>query len=237
MGMINAGDPLTALSARSWNRHELAAEYILSRKHLGDPARQSVDHADSNIVMVRNLAGADLVRGSVVELGDFIVTEDPINSLWFEGNEPDTTRPFAILRRATPEDKIDEAQLSGVVIARVDVQDVDHQYAIVVSGETVLDSATWGPIRLLSPADGAGVQDMAVCLQLVESPLIRGVTDGAISKGSNGTVSRYNPGTTTDSGENDTVENEYANVGSGKKVAYMRNGAKYYMISAECPLT
>lgn len=65
----------------------------------------------------------------------------------------------------------------------------------------------------------------------------RGVTDGAINKNASGTVSRYTPGTTTDSGENDTVENEYANVGSGKKVAYIRNGDKFYMIAAECPLT
>lgn len=64
--------------------------------------------------------------------------------------------------------------------------------------------------------------------------LIRGVTDGAITKGSSGTVSRYLPGTTTDSGINDTCYNDYANVGSGKKVSYMRNGDKLYLIAAEC---
>lgn len=169
MGMMNPGDPLTKISARSWNRHEAAAEYILRRKQLGDPGHRERDYPDSNVVMVRNLAGANLPRGAVVELGAMIVDETPMNALWFEGNEPDTTRPFGILRRALPQNKIDEAQLSGVVIARVDVQDVDQQYAIVVSGATVLDSASWGPIRLLSPAAGTGVQDMAVCLQPVES--------------------------------------------------------------------
>lgn len=64
--------------------------------------------------------------------------------------------------------------------------------------------------------------------------IYRGVTDGAITKGSSGTVSRYTPGTTTDSGTNDTVFNDFANVGSGKKVAYAMDGANLYMIAAEC---
>lgn len=65
--------------------------------------------------------------------------------------------------------------------------------------------------------------------------LHRGVTDGAIAKGASGTVSRYTPGTTTDSGTNDTMYNELIDVGSGKVVHYMRNGDKLYMIAVECP--
>jgi hypothetical protein len=62
----------------------------------------------------------------------------------------------------------------------------------------------------------------------------RGVTDAAINKGASGTVSRYEPGTTTDSEINDTVHNDFANVASGKKVAYVKSGANFYAIAAEC---
>lgn len=65
----------------------------------------------------------------------------------------------------------------------------------------------------------------------------RGVTDGAISKGGSGTVSRYNAGTTTDSGIDDTVNNEIANIGAGKVIYYVLSGGNYYAITGECPLT
>ena len=65
----------------------------------------------------------------------------------------------------------------------------------------------------------------------------RGVTDGAITKGTSGTVSRYTEGTTSDSGTNDTVQNEIANIGSGKVIYYVKSGSNYYAITGECPLT
>lgn len=62
----------------------------------------------------------------------------------------------------------------------------------------------------------------------------RGVTDAAISKGASGTVSRYTDGTSSDSGTNDTVTNDFADVAISKKVAYIKSGGTFYMISAEC---
>ena len=64
----------------------------------------------------------------------------------------------------------------------------------------------------------------------------RGVTDSSISKGSSGTVSRYTDGTNTDSGTDDTVNNDVTNVGSGKKCAYVKIGSNFYMIYCECPV-
>ena len=65
----------------------------------------------------------------------------------------------------------------------------------------------------------------------------RGLTDAAINKGSSGTVSRYTAGTTSDSGTNDTVVNEIANIAISKKIYYIKSGANYYAITGECPLT
>lgn len=64
--------------------------------------------------------------------------------------------------------------------------------------------------------------------------LYRGVTDTAVAKGGTVTVSRYNPGTNTDSGTNDTgVVSELSAVVSGAKVYYMDNGASKYIIAVE----
>jgi hypothetical protein len=63
-----------------------------------------------------------------------------------------------------------------------------------------------------------------------------GKTDAAIAKGASGTVSRYtgSSGTETDTGENDTVKNRFANVATGRWVAYTAIDGVYYLISAEC---
>jgi hypothetical protein len=94
--------------------------------------------------------------------------------------------------------------------------------ATVSSGDWVLVVLNGGnPYLLIHPSTGT-----------IE--FHRGVTDAAINKGASGTVSRYTAGTTTDSGTNDTVNNDFANVAISKKVAYIKSGANYYMIAAEC---
>lgn len=62
----------------------------------------------------------------------------------------------------------------------------------------------------------------------------RGVTNAQINKGStSGTVSRYTDGTDTDSGTDDTVTNDLADIGSGKKVIYVKLGSIYYILNSE----
>jgi hypothetical protein len=63
-----------------------------------------------------------------------------------------------------------------------------------------------------------------------------GKTNVAINKGSSGAVSRYEGSTSTetDSGIDDTCKNLFANVASGKWVAYVAIGSAYYLIAGEC---
>jgi len=67
----------------------------------------------------------------------------------------------------------------------------------------------------------------------------RGVLDEAATKHSSTTytVSRYNPGTTVDSGTNDEVIFELIDVGPGKVVHYFKSGDNFYHTSVECPNT
>ena len=68
----------------------------------------------------------------------------------------------------------------------------------------------------------------------------RGITNMAVDKGTDDkTASRYEAGTKDDTGIDDTLVNEMADVGAGKVVYYAREpGAEgWYIFAAECPLT
>jgi hypothetical protein len=116
-------------------------------------------------VKVKNVSGESLAAGSVVQLGTFLLSDVTNDSLWFEADKPSSlTATHAILRKALPNDEIGEAQIIGTVVARVNVNDENDQYAKVVVDETELDSTDEaGPIRILF-APGTGSQTCAVLI-------------------------------------------------------------------------
>ena len=67
-----------------------------------------------------------------------------------------------------------------------------------------------------------------------EVRIFLGKTNAVIAKGSSGQVSRYEGGSETDTGIDDTCKNRFANVASGKWVAYVVIDSAYYLIAAEC---
>jgi hypothetical protein len=116
-------------------------------------------------VKVKNVSGENLAAGSVVQLGEFLLDEVTNDFLWFEADKPTSlTATHAILRKALPNDEIGEAQIIGTVVARVNVNDENHEYAKVVIDETELASTDEaGPIRILF-APGTGSQSCAVLI-------------------------------------------------------------------------
>lgn len=86
--------------------------------------------------------------------------------------------------------------------------------------------------------DGSGVGYANPIGSLI---LFVGKTDAAINKNAAGTVSRYfstaavtSSASLTDTTDNDTVCNIFANVGSGKFCIYVAVGPTLFMIAAEC---
>jgi hypothetical protein len=67
----------------------------------------------------------------------------------------------------------------------------------------------------------------------------RGITLEAMTKGSliGSAVTRYLPGTRTESTITDQVFDEYVDVAAGKKVAYMMSGNSLWLLAVECPPT
>lgn len=117
-------------------------------------------------VKVQNTTGTDLLRGHVVQLGDFELDALDPRKIWFEGGLPadPVTRWLAIVRYAVKTGKRCDAQMLGVSTAIVNVSDVDHEYATAEAGSHILISATSGPVEILSPITNTGEQEVAVLL-------------------------------------------------------------------------
>lgn len=79
-------------------------------------------------------------------------------------------------------------------------------------------------------------QKRAGKLRLAIKGVQLGKTDEAITKGSVGTVSRYigSDITEDDSGQNVECKNRFADVDTGKWVAFVKIDGFHYLIAAEC---
>jgi hypothetical protein len=144
---VAAGQPIPR-SASLWNNIiDVANEY--AQRQLGQPDPIGSLPNPTDIVKIKNSSGGHVRLGEVLEISGFLLTNVVRTALWFDGDTPDTTRPFAIALQDIPEDVIDRAQVCGVCVAWVNVTSAAHQYAEVTSGSLILQSADTGPIQIL----------------------------------------------------------------------------------------
>lgn len=161
------------------------------------PGKSIHNTPSTDCVKVKNLTGANLPRGSVVQLGDYLLgTLDPRN-LIFEGNTvaAPVSLKYAILRQPLKTNAIGWAQCSGVCTALIDLADEGDRFANPVAGEIHLESAPSGPIEILSPVlieSGASESSESLhelVVRLCSPPsIIYGRTRGAINKDDFGTM-------------------------------------------------
>lgn len=138
------------------------------QKQLGAPGKRNPLLIDKNIIKVRNGTGGDLARGSVVDVGSYLLTG--LNKYQPEHFDFGSITPagghYAVFRRAVEDGKIEEAQLTGVCIARVNVTDAGHRFAVPTDGQTYFTSATEGEIQILdAPTGDPGVRECIVVLR------------------------------------------------------------------------
>lgn len=149
---VSAGQPIPR-SAALWNNLIGSANEYAGRQ-LGQPGGRNTQPIATDIIKIKNSSGTAIRLGEVLEISGFLLASVVRDSLWFDGDTPDTTRPFAIALQDIPDGSIDRAQVSGACVALVNVTDEDHGYAVVADGELVLQSATTGPIRILFKPTG-----------------------------------------------------------------------------------
>lgn len=235
MTKVNPGDPLR-ISASEWNRHVAAADLVLNGQPNGRTPRAEAQRSHVK-VKVYNDTGDDLRRGDVVELGGIMLDSLNPEYLWFSGVIPDlgaSRTAYAVMLSPTLAGRYGEALLVGICIANVSISNAGHRFADLDQGEVVLRSVESGPVRILYKPTGTGEKECAVLLGWDAPQFYLGKTSVAINKGSSGSVDRWTGDTLSDSGFNDTVFNQFGNIGSGKWVAYVGYQGKFYAIAAEC---
>lgn len=127
-------------------------------------------------VKIKNNTGQNLNRGSVVQLGEYLLTgvasdERFAQHMWFDGDLVESpTYRIAILRDPCATSEIVTASCDGIVLARVNVTDVDHTHATPTAGLTYLGSATTGIFELLSQTQVLGLQLMLVRIDRTSTP-------------------------------------------------------------------
>jgi|GEM_PF-3655856 len=135
------------------------------------PAEADSANASRVRVQIRNQTGSNLVVGQVVQLGPLLLSSLSQDHPWFEGNmvaNPASDR-LAVLTQPIPNGQIGTAQIAGVCLARVNVTDASHRHAAPTASSTNLASKKVGPVELLSPPSGTGLQTMWVKLDHKEN--------------------------------------------------------------------
>lgn len=161
---VSSGTPIreAPTTQAAWiNAVSESAEYYQQQIRLGKGPNAVAGSLQP--VKVRNTTGGDLLRGSVVELGDELLDAKDPRNLWFEGNTY-SDGVLAILCQAAPDEKIVPAKLVGPVVALVNVTSTSHTHAAPASSETVLQSGTEGIAQILSSLDETGEQECIVLI-------------------------------------------------------------------------
>jgi hypothetical protein len=158
---VSSGDPLPR-SASLWNAIIDAANNYSQTRQLGTAGTSFNQPVPTDIVKLKNSSGGHLRLGEVLEVSDFLLTDVVRTSLWFDGDTPDGTRPFAIALQDIPDGSIDRAQMSGAGVAWVNVSSGSHEYAESEAGEVILRSSYTGPLRILYKPPGTGTLLCAV---------------------------------------------------------------------------
>ncbi len=209
------------------------------RQQLGTPGSRQFTPTPTDIINVKNITGADRLAGDVLEIGTHLLGEiDPAN-LWFNVDTVSHAvgRSYCILDRALPSTDIDEAHISGVCVARVNIIATTDRYGFVEQSSTTLKSGKAGQFRLLGPVTATGVQSVAVCFADDGRPVRLCKPVSNISKGAEGSVTLYEyDGTTETAGQTVTAKALMAAVtggGSPKWCTAVWDG-RWYVLPGEC---
>ena len=219
------------------NRALEATNYYHASIKGGVAQKASRHPADHSVVQIRNNTGANRRRGDVVEITGYLLTALDPDALWFAGGTPTLANPgWGIYRRPTKATEIGDCHVAGACIAYVNVIEAGHKYAELGNGQTVLQSATIGPVRILYKPSGTGEKECAVLIGAPGGAEVHiGKTDAPITKGNSGAVSRYTGAATSEAETTttDTVKTKFANVAADKWCAYIKIDGTYYMLETE----
>lgn len=181
------------IPASTWNTLVDMANLYRRTQELGTGLSTRRNQISTDRIKLKNMSGGNLAKGSVLEVGDSLIDDPTPTYPWFEGASPtpDGTHGIAVTLYDALTNKLVECQVSGVCFAQVDINHVQHQWADVDFGSTVLQSHWHGRAEILwRETATTGEQLCLIRLgQMFRGPILAVVTEaGGIAAGGSGEV-------------------------------------------------
>lgn len=159
----------------------------------GSPQRALPSPIPTDTIKVKNISGADRSAGQVLELGTHLWTDVDRRNIGFNADTIShiVGRSYCVLPRPIPAGEIDDAHISGVCVAKVNIISTSDRYAFVEVSSNVLKSGKSGQFKLLGPVTATGQQSVAVTFadDGRTTRLCKPVSN--IAKGTSGSVTLY----------------------------------------------
>lgn len=201
----------------------------------GDPRRALPVAIPTDVIKVKNITGADRSAGQVLELGTLVLTTLERRNIWFNADTPSHTvgRSYCILPRPIPANEIDDAHISGVCVAKVNIIATTDRYAFVETSSNVLKSGKTGQFKLLGPVTATGEQSVAVTFADDGRPVRLCKPVSNISKGASGSITLYDGETAGQTVTAKAVMGAVTGGGSAKWCTAFWDGT-WFVLPGEC---
>lgn len=123
-----------------------------------DPNRAPVP---TDLVVIKNASGAARRRGEILEITGIAETTARRDARWFTGGSPTPglTKRYVVLSNETPNNGFDEAQVSGMAWALVNITSTSHNRCTITASTYVLQSDEDGPIEIVYQPSGTGEKE------------------------------------------------------------------------------
>ncbi|WP_254512849.1 hypothetical protein [Anatilimnocola floriformis] len=142
-------------NSRAWNRVVESADDYHDRRAQGVAQKHlPLSRPSQTVIQLRNSCGANLRRGEVLEIDDYIL--DPLDnaSLWFNGVTPNMKRSgWAIALEPIPyapaRPRIGAAVMNGTCVGIVEITNSAHRFARRDAERRTFVSAERGAVKIL----------------------------------------------------------------------------------------
>lgn len=237
MAKLKPGDPLSAISAREYNRHVDVADWYERTQRLGAVGNAAASGLDGTLVRVKNGTGTDFRQYDPVGLGAPAVTLSD-GYMIFAAEAPTNAMQgvWGVAVDPIPDGEMGRVRMAGVAAAYVTLADTVWRPYAAVSG-TVLVPAWYGAAEIAYSPLATGEKLCAVRLCALQSPTYLGVADASIAAGASGNVSLYYGSADVDTvtAYNDWMDSSTAvNSGIEVLIRYFVDESKWRIIEASC---
>lgn len=247
-GRVEAGQSLkTAFSATAWNRAQDAADIVLGARGGVQGGPQQGGSLPYTWCLAKNDSGSDVPRWGVLAITGLEITptsETGGATAEFErlpvltGDTPsegDTSWCVAV--EPIADGKIGRVAVAGVVQAKVDIDNADHEFVKVGDSVDELVTGTDGQGAILWKQDGTGTGKWAL-IRLGAGAgmgIKLGKTTSNWIKGSSHSVQLWPNGLISNPLQTQSATNMFAFVQGGRWVMIAKEaGGGWYLIAAEC---